>query len=209
MVVRTPPWAATAVAAAASIGAMQPPRNLVLVGPMGAGKSSIGRRLAARFGLRFVDLDEEIEHHTGASVATIFACEGEAGFRTREHAALAACLEQSGQLVATGGGTVLDGRNRALMREQGFVVHLRVALPAQLRRLAHDRSRPLLDCEDREAVLRKLATEREPLYREAAHLGFDTGEDAAGTAAARLAEVLRARWQGEASNGDAVQAHRA
>ena len=71
---------------------MQAAQNLVLVGPMGAGKSSIGRRVAERFGLRFVDLDEEIERRTGASVATIFDCEGEAGFRAREHAARAACL---------------------------------------------------------------------------------------------------------------------
>ena len=173
---------------------MQAAQNLVLVGPMGAGKSSIGRRVAERFGLRFVDLDEEIERRTGASVATIFDCEGEAGFRTREHAALAACLEQEGQLVATGGGAVLDARNRALMRERGFVVHLQVGVPAQLRRLARDRSRPLLATGDREAVLQRLAGERGPLYREVADLEFDTGSTAAGAAAARLAHDLEQHW---------------
>ena len=181
---------------------MQAPRNLVLVGPMGAGKSSIGRRVADRFGLRFVDLDEEIERRTGASVTTIFDCEGEAGFRDRERAALAACLEQDGQLVATGGGAVLDARNRALMRERGFVVHLQVDVPAQLRRLARDRSRPLLATGEREAVLRRLAAEREPLYREGAHLGFDPGQDAASAAAGRLARVLADRWQGATVGAD-------
>src|SRR5690554_3309380 len=181
---------------------MQPARNLVLVGPMGAGKSSIGRRIAERFGLRFVDLDDEVERRTGASVATIFDCEGEAGFRAREHAALAACLEQAGQVVATGGGAVLDGRNRALMREHGFVVHLQVDVPTQLRRLARDRSRPLLASGDREPVLRRLASEREPLYREVADLGFDTGEDAASAAAGRLAGILKDRWQRDAGSGD-------
>lgn len=188
---------------------MQAPRNLILVGPMGAGKSSIGRRVADRFGLRFVDLDEEIERRTGASVATIFDCEGEAGFRAREHAALAACLQREGQVVATGGGAVLDARNRALMRERGFVVHLQVEVPAQLRRLARDRSRPLLATGEREPVLRRLAAEREPLYREVADLGFDTGADAASTAAGRLSGILEARWQrGSGSDGPARQANR-
>lgn len=189
---------------------MQAAQNLVLVGPMGAGKSSIGRRVAERFGLRFVDLDEEIERRTGASVATIFDCEGEAGFRAREHAALAACLEQEGQLVATGGGAVLDARNRALMRERGFVVHLQVGVPAQLRRLARDRSRPLLATGDREPVLRRLAAEREPLYREVADLGFDTGQDAASGAAARLAGILEHHWRNApGSGGSPLQAREA
>lgn len=175
---------------------MQAARNLILVGPMGAGKSSLGRRIAGRFGLRFVDLDDEIERRTGASVATIFDCEGESGFRAREHAALAACLEREGQVVATGGGAVLDARNRELMRERGFVVHLQVAVPAQLRRLARDRSRPLLQCDDREATLQRLAGERAPLYREVADLEFDTADDTAAVASARLARELVARWQG-------------
>ena len=187
---------------------MQAAQNLILVGPMGAGKSSIGRRLAAGFGLVFVDLDEEIERRTGASVATIFDCEGEPGFRTRERAALADCLARSGQVVATGGGTVLDGNNRTLMRERGFVVYLQVALPAQLARLARDRSRPLLDCDDREGVLQRLASQREPLYHEVADLAFGTSQDNAGTAAARLASLLRERWHGAPGNHPA-QVHQA
>lgn len=187
---------------------MQAAPNLILVGPMGAGKSSIGRRLAARFALSFVDLDEAIERRTGASIATIFECEGEPGFRARERAALAECLARAGQVVATGGGAVLDPDNRALMRERGFVVHLQVLVPAQLARLARDRSRPLLECDDREGVLRRLASQRDGLYREVADLGFDTGQDTAVTAATRLAGLVRERWQ-PTTGGEPARAHRA
>src|SRR5699024_449061 len=121
---RKAPRTATRPAAAASIGCMDPAPNLVLVGPMGAGKSSIGRRLARRLGMEFVDLDREIARRTGASVSMIFECEGEAGFRARERAALAETLEGAGLVVATGGGAVLDPDNRGLMRQRGFVVHL-------------------------------------------------------------------------------------
>ncbi|MDQ3511292.1 MAG: shikimate kinase AroK, partial [Pseudomonadota bacterium] len=94
---------------------MNPAPNLILVGPMGAGKSCIGRRLAERYGLRLADADRVIEQRTGASVTTIFACEGETGFRARERAALSELLSGDGVLLATGGGAVLDPENRQLM----------------------------------------------------------------------------------------------
>ena len=174
---------------------MDSARNLVLVGPMGAGKSSIGKQLARRLGLRFVDLDREIEQRTGASVGTIFECEGEAGFRARERAALADALQGSDQVVATGGGAVLDPGNRDLMRQRGYVVYLHVGIDDQLERLARDRSRPLLAGDDRERVLRRLAGERGPLYREVAHLRFDTGSEPAKAACARLAGLLEPHWR--------------
>jgi shikimate kinase len=169
--------------------------NLVLVGPMGAGKTSVGRRLAERLGLAFADVDREIEAHAGASVATIFECEGEAGFRARETAALAELLAGEEHLVATGGGAVLDPANRRLLRERGFVVYLRIDVPGQLQRLARDRARPLLQREDREDVLRQLAAVREPLYAEIADLGFDTDGMAPADAAAALVQLLAAHWQ--------------
>lgn len=168
--------------------------NLVLVGPMGAGKSSVGRRLAERFGLRFVDVDQAIEARTGASVATIFECEGQAGFRAREREVLAELLAADGQIIATGGGSVLDADNRARMRERGFVVHLHADVPAQLRRLARDRSRPLLARPDREDALLALARERDPLYAQMADLRFDTGRRSCAQAATALAELLCAHW---------------
>lgn len=174
---------------------MNPAPNLVLVGPMGAGKSSVGRRLASRFGLAFVDLDHEIEERTGASVTMIFECEGEAGFRARERATLAAVLERDGLVLSTGGGAVLDAGNRALMRERGFVVHLHAGVERQLERLARDRSRPLLAGDDREEVLRRLAGIREPLYREVADLRFDTETLEATAAVSKLGRLLQQRWQ--------------
>lgn len=174
---------------------MNPAANLILVGPMGAGKSCIGRRLAERYGLRLADADREIEQRTGASVTMIFECEGESGFRARERATLVELLSGEGVLLATGGGAVLDPANRELLRNRGFVVHLHVAPEQQLERLALDKSRPLLARDDRETVLRELALQREPLYAEIADLRFDTGRLSAAAAAAELAQVLATRWQ--------------
>lgn len=182
--------------------------NLVLVGPMGSGKSSIGRRLAERFGLAFVDVDHEIETRTGASITTIFDCEGEPGFRMRERDTLAELLDAEDTVISTGGGAVLDGGNRARMRERGFVVHLHVGVDEQLGRLARDRSRPLLAGDDREAVLRRLALTREPLYAEVADLRFDTETLPALEAAARLGHVLETLWA-RVATGPAAQEARA
>ncbi|CAN5721362.1 shikimate kinase [soil metagenome] len=178
---------------------METAPNLVLIGPMGAGKTSIGRRLAARCGLAFVDADREIEARTGAPVATIFECEGEAGFRVRERAVLADLLAGDGQVVATGGGAVLDADSRRLLRERGFVVHLHASVEQQLRRLARDRSRPLLraagnDGEDRAVVMARLHEVRGPLYLDAADLQFDTGTAGPDEAAEALLALVAARW---------------
>src|SRR3546814_7346244 len=102
---------------------MNPAPNLVLVGPMGSGKSSIGRRLAERFGLAFHDADREIEAQAGASIATIFECAGEADFRAREQIVLAGLLAGEGAVIATGGGAVLDARTRQLLRERRSEEH--------------------------------------------------------------------------------------
>jgi shikimate kinase len=174
---------------------MNPAPNLALVGPMGAGKSAIGRLLGEHLGLRFADLDREIETAAGASIPTIFECAGEAGFRARERAALQSLLVGDGLVIATGGGAVLDAGNRRLMRERCFVVHLHLDVPAQLQRLARDRSRPLLQRPDREQALRELASIRDPLYAEIADLRFDTGNDNAVHAATTLAGLLATQWQ--------------
>ncbi|KRA76898.1 MULTISPECIES: shikimate kinase [unclassified Lysobacter] len=174
---------------------MNPASNLILVGPMGAGKSCIGRRLAERYGLRLADADREIEQRTGTTVATIFECEGEAGFRARERATLAELLAADGLLLATGGGAVLDPDSRALLRERGYVVHLQVSVEAQLERLARDRTRPLLARDDREDVLRTLSAQRAPLYADVADLRFDTERMTAAEAADKLADQLDIRWR--------------
>jgi len=174
---------------------MNPAPNLVLVGPMGAGKTSVGRRLAERLGLEFVDVDRRIEEQTGARIATIFDCEGEEGFRTRERAALAGLLAGRGTLAATGGGAVLDPASRELIRARGYTVWLQVEPDEQLRRLARDRTRPLIASGDRAQVLRRLALQRDPLYAEVADLRFDTAGLSPATAAAQLAGLLEARWR--------------
>ena len=181
------------------IAPMNPAPNLALVGPMGAGKGAIGRVLAERLGLRFADLDHEIESGTGASVATIFECEGEAGFRARERATLRALLDADGIALSTGGGAVLEAGNRRLLHERCFVVHLHLDVPGQLQRLARDRSRPLLQRPDRERVLRELAAIRGPLYDEVADLRFDGDDDTPAHAAAALAGLLATHWRREST----------
>lgn len=174
---------------------MRSSANLILVGPTGAGKSTIGKRLAGYAGLRFVDLDREVEMHAGASIATIFACEGEAGFRRREHDMLRTLLRHDGQLLATGGGTVLAPENRTLLRTRGFVVHLYVDLTQQFRRLARDRDRPLLRRADREQALRALARHRAPLYADVADLYFDTSAHTPDSACTALSTQLSRCWR--------------
>lgn len=173
---------------------MNPAPNLVLVGPMGAGKSTLGRTLAQRLALSFRDLDEAIEEEAAATVAKLFADEGEAGFRARETAMLARLLSGEGVLVATGGGAVLDDVNRQAMRARAFVVYLPVDVATQLERLAGDHTRPLLARADRERALQDLAALRTPLYRDVADLVFDTRGLAPHPAAKGLADQLAARW---------------
>ena len=169
--------------------------NLILVGPMGAGKTSIGRRLAERLGLAFADADQAVVERTGATITTIFEHLGEAGFREREKAALRNLLAGSGQVLSTGGGAVLDGENRELMAARGFIVYLRVSVEAQLRRLGRDRTRPLLQRADREQALRELAAVREPLYLAVADLVLDTEGLSPSAATGALARLLDTRWQ--------------
>lgn len=174
---------------------MNPAPNLILVGPMGAGKTSIGRRLAERFGLAFVDVDQAIVDDVGSSIAAIFDDIGEAGFREHEKRVLSSLLGHRGQLLSTGGGAVLDADNRQRIRAHGFVVWLRVGVEAQLQRLLRDKSRPLLQRDDREQVLRDMAALRDPLYREVADLTLETDTLSPADATAQLVVRLAAQWQ--------------
>jgi shikimate kinase len=176
---------------------MNPAPNLVLVGPMGAGKSSLGRRLATKLGLEFVDVDRVLEAHAGAAIPLIFELEGEAGFRAREEALLAELLEGHGQAIATGGGAVLSAATRARLRERGFVVHVQVDVEQQLARLARDHTRPLLARGDRRELLTAMAAARDPLYAEVADLVFHSDGLAVDEAARRLAASLRELWRRE------------
>lgn len=147
-------------------------KNIYLIGPMGSGKTTIGYRLAQKFGMSFYDSDQEIETHTGASVSLIFEIEGEAGFRQREKRMLQRLSMLEGVLVATGGGAIIDQDNRDLLRSSGIVVYLRTSVDQQLDRLGRDRSRPLLQTPDKHCKLLELAQNRNPLYEQTADLIF-------------------------------------
>lgn len=174
---------------------MEGASNIVLVGPMGAGKSVAGALLARRLGLPFLDIDAAIEAEAGARIAELFRREGEAAFRERESALLARTLAADGQVVATGGGAVLDGNNRRQLRERGLVAWLQADPDTQLQRLEGCRDRPMLEGADRLARLRTLAAERDPLYREIADIVLDTRGLDAGEAAEALAARAAGRWR--------------
>lgn len=150
--------------------------NIFLVGPMGAGKSTIGRLLAKSLGLQLYDSDKEIELKTGVSIPMIFEYEGEAGFRKREAEALAALTAMSPVILATGGGSVILPENQQLLRQRGFVVYLQCAVDKQFERTHKDVNRPLLNTTDPKARLEELYQARDPLYRSVADLIIDTGQ---------------------------------
>lgn len=184
---------------------MNPAPNLFFVGPMGAGKSTIGRRTAELLGLPFFDLDHEIEEHCGTTIPVIFDIEGEAGFRRRETAALVDFAARDGIALATGGGAVLAAENRHVLRERGFVVFLETTIEEQLERLARDRKRPLLAAPDRRERLEQLAAIRTPLYREIADLTVPAGHNGStAQVGRRLAKQLGEVWQRNAASGAAA-----
>lgn len=176
---------------------MNPSPNLFLIGPMGAGKSTIGRRLAAHFTLPFVDLDEEIERRNGVSVALIFELEGEAGFRMREARMIEELSRRDGVVLATGGGAVLDPDTRRVLQQRGFVVYLATSVAQQLTRLARDVKRPLLRAPDRRERLDAMAVQRNPLYAEIADATFSASNSAVAQAARQIALRLQSEWQRE------------
>ncbi|MET0266944.1 MAG: bifunctional shikimate kinase/3-dehydroquinate synthase AroKB [Duganella sp.] len=150
-------------------------QNVFLVGLMGAGKTTIGRILARKLGLRFVDSDHEIEARTGASIPWIFEIEGEPSFRRREAEVIRELSGQQDLVLATGGGAVLDPASRAFLKERGTVIYLRTTVNSILQRTAHDKSRPLLQTADPRKKLEELMEVRDPLYREIADIVIDTG----------------------------------
>jgi shikimate kinase len=152
-----------------------PPRmNVFLVGPMGSGKSAVGRQLAQRLALEFIDSDEEIEARTGVDISYIFEREGEAGFRQREAEVIDAITRREGVLVSTGGGAILDAGTRERLRDRGRVVYLRTSVDQQLARTRRSNDRPLLNTDDPRGTLERLFEQRAPLYAEVAEIIVDT-----------------------------------
>ncbi len=171
---------------------MDADHNFFLVGLMGAGKTTVGRALARRMQRTFVDSDHEIEARTGVRIATIFELEGEAGFRTREEDTIAQLVKRRGIVLATGGGAVLSPKTRALLRQHGTVIYLRACAEDLWHRTRHDRSRPLLQIGDPKAKLQQLYEQRDPLYRETAHIIIDTAHQSVQKLVAQLeTEIAR------------------
>lgn len=143
-------------------------KNIFLVGPMGAGKSSVGKYLAAQLNMDFFDTDEEIEKRTGVDIGWIFDVEGEMGFRKREEAVVSELANLSNIILATGGGTIMSPEVRSVLGSKGVVIYLEVSLRYQGSRTINDSRRPLLRVHNRQEVLEKLQDERESLYEEIA-----------------------------------------
>ncbi len=174
---------------------MNPSRNLFIIGPTGAGKTSIGRRLAAHYGLPFVDLDQEIEQHCGVDVSTVFEIEGEPGFRQRESALLDACSRRTGVVLATGAGAILAPANRQHLGARGFVVWLQTSIGQQLERLERDHRRPLLAVPNRHEQLQAMAEIRGPLYRDTADLMVPGEHGGVAAASERCVALIDQHWQ--------------
>jgi len=166
------------------------PKNLFLIGPMGAGKSTVGRQLARLLHLDFVDSDDEIEERTGVDIPFIFEKEGEEGFRKRETVAIDDLSQREGVVLATGGGAVINAENRSRLGARGYVVYLYTSVDQQLERTQRGRERPLLDNADPRKVLEDFMAIRDPLYREIADLVIDTDGRRVKAVAKQIHEAL-------------------
>lgn len=167
-----------------------PAQLICLVGMMGAGKTTVGKRLARRLGWAFVDSDRELEARLGVSIPTIFDLEGEAGFRRRESDLIQELALRRGTVLATGGGAVLDPENRRALHEHGHVVYLRATAQDLWHRLRRDTTRPLLRAPDPRARIEALVRDREPLYQSVAHQVVETARQPV----ERVIDTLLADW---------------
>jgi len=185
----------------ASRSSVNIPGNIFLVGMMGAGKTSVGRVLAKRLGKSFFDSDHVIEERTGVRVSVIFDIEGEQGFRSRESAVIDELTQREDIVLATGGGAVLSATNRRALHERGAVVYLRAAVRDLLNRTRHDKNRPLLQTSDPQAKMAALFEQRDPLYREVAHVVTETGSPSLPSLVNRLEAQLVA-YQAHAADSE-------
>lgn len=166
--------------------------NLIMVGLMGSGKTTIGRALARHLGKDFVDSDEEIQTRTGVTIPHIFDIEGEAGFRQRESAVIRDLAGRDNMVLATGGGAVLAEQNRELLQQNGIVIYLKASVHDLWQRTRHDRSRPLLQTSDPHAKLTELFQQRDPLYRQVADIVIQSGKQSAQALMLHLADEIEA-----------------
>ncbi|WWP01131.1 MAG: shikimate kinase AroK [Candidatus Dasytiphilus stammeri] len=167
-------------------------RNIFLIGPMGAGKSTIGRQLAQQLNMEFLDSDQELERRTGADIGWIFDVEGEEGFRDREEKIINEITEKQGIVLATGGGAVKSKETRKRLSARGIVVYLETTIEKQLARTQRDKKRPLLQkLDSRPRILQALAEERNPLYEETADIKVCTDDHSAKMVANKIMLMLK------------------
>ncbi len=165
--------------------------NLILVGMMGSGKTTMGKALAKHLGKQFVDSDEEIQHRTGVTIPHIFDVEGEAGFRARESVVLADLLCQEGLVLATGGGAVLLEKNREILSQGGIVIYLKAGVHDLWQRTRHDKNRPLLQTGDPYAKLTELFQQRDVLYQSVADIVVHSGRQSVHTLMLKLVDEIQ------------------
>ncbi|MBK4764808.1 MAG: shikimate kinase AroK [Pantoea sp. Brub] len=167
-------------------------RNIFLIGPMGAGKSTIGRQLAQQFNMEFFDSDQEIEHRTGADINWVFDIEGELGFRKREQQIIDELTKKQGIILATGGGSIKDKDTRNFLSARGIVIYLETTIEKQLARTQRDKKRPLLNQIDipPQEMLEKLASERNCLYEEIADITISTNEQSTKFVVNKIISIL-------------------
>ena len=165
-------------------------RNIFLIGPMGAGKSTIGRQLAQMLGMEFMDSDSVIEERAGADIDWIFDVEGEAGFRKREERIINELTQGQGIVLSTGGGSILSKDNRNVLSARGIVIYLEITIDKQFERTQRDKKRPLLQNDDPRKTLEELAKIRNPLYEEIADITLQTDDQAAKLVATNIIEII-------------------
>lgn len=171
--------------------------NVFLIGPMGAGKTTIGRHLGTLLQKRFVDVDQEIEKRTGVSIPVIFEIEGEDGFRRRESAAIEELTRDSNIVLATGGGAVLLEDTRKVLKDRGTVVYLQADIDTLVERTRRDRNRPLLQTSNPRGKIEELLQQRDPIYRDVADVIINTGQRASSSVARDVVMHLNALNQNE------------
>lgn len=169
------------------------PKNIIFVGPMGAGKTTIGRQIAKALGRTFYDSDNEIEKRTGATIPLIFELEKEQGFRIRESAMIKELLSKDNIVLATGGGAILSEKNRRIMSDHGYVVYLCAPLEQLVRRTARDKNRPLLQTKNPKKTIEDLLTIRDPLYRDVADHVLETDKFTVRQVVSRLQKIIKSK----------------
>ena len=165
-------------------------QNIILIGPMGAGKSSVGKRLSKQLCRKFFDCDKVLEERTGVAITTIFELEGETGFRERETKILDELSKQENVVIATGGGAVLVEENIHLITHNSIVIYLKASVNSQIKRTKHDKKRPLLQTNDRHATLQSLAKTRNPIYTKIADIIVDTDNQSISTSIEEITNQL-------------------